>query len=409
MGKGMMQMRLRFKSALGFIFLLISICACLGVGYIFYDKITGDSDIVVDGKITINYLNGKSFNLEGDKELSFSVTNNDSETKYYYIQLTDIYAKDVSYELTSSDNLKISNDLKSEIISNQVSISAGQTVNYTIKFITKDNSKYSGTIEIGEKSDENNTFASVIIGDNKLNDTSLTQNGESATLDEGFLKSTDDLGVSYYFRGAVVNNNVRFADLDWKIVKINGDGSVKLVLDGTISELSKYYEDDYIFENSKISESLNTWYDTYLDKYSDYIAYYKFCNDTVLDEEKSYYIAYSRVITNKIPMHICLGTKVNAKVGLLTADEVSMAGASTLENKSFYLYNENIKSAYYLMTGAEYKNGIYYPFLVSTDGSLVTTTSGNLLRSVRPVINIIKNAKVIGTGTKDDPYQIDID
>ena len=399
-------MRLRFKSALGFIFLLIAICAFLGVGYIFYGKISNDSDIVVDGKITINYLTGKKFELNGNNEVSFSVTNNDTETKYYYIQLTDIYAKDVKYELTSSDNLKIANELKSEIISNQVSINAQETVNYTIKFTTKDNEKYSGVIQIGEKNDENNTFADVIIANNKLNETSLTKNGESATLDEGFLKNTDDLGVAYYFRGAVSNNNVKFADKNWKIVKINGDGSVKLVLDGTIEELNKYYESEFSFENRKISESLNNWYNVNLKDYSDYIAYYKFCNDIVTEEESTNYIGYSRIITNKIPMYVCLGNKVNTKIGLLTADEVSMAGASTNENKSFYLYNENIKTAYYLMTGAEYKNGTYYPFLVNTDGSIIANTAGNLLRSIRPVINIIKNAKISGNGSLEEPYEI---
>ena len=399
-------MRLRFKSALGFIFLLIAICAFLGVGYIFYGKISNDSDIVVDGKITINYLTGKKFELNGNNEVSFSVTNNDTETKYYYIQLTDIYAKDVKYELTSSDNLKIANELKSEIISNQVSINAQETVNYTIKFTTKDNEKYSGVIQIGEKNDENNTFADVIIANNKLNETSLTKNGESATLDEGFLKNTDDLGVAYYFRGAVSNNNVKFADKNWKIVKINGDGSVKLVLDGTIEELNKYYESEFSFENSKISESLNNWYNVNLKDYSYYIAYYKFCNDIVTEEESTNYIGYSRIITNKIPMYVCLGNKVNTKIGLLTADEVSMAGASTNENKSFYLYNENIKTAYYLMTGAEYKNGTYYPFLVNTDGSIIANTAGNLLRSIRPVINIIKNAKISGNGSLEEPYEI---
>lgn len=399
-------MRLRFKSALGFIFLLIAICAFLGVGYIFYGKISNDSDIVVDGKITINYLTGKKFELNGNNEVSFSVTNNDIETKYYYIQLTDIYAKDVKYELTSSDNLKIANELKSEIISNQVSINAQETVNYTIKFTTKDNEKYSGVIQIGEKNDENNTFADVIIANNKLNETSLTKNGESATLDEGFLKSTDDLGIAYYFRGAVSNNNVKFADKNWKIVKINGDGSVKLVLDGTIEELNKYYESEFSFENSKISESLNNWYNVNLKDYSDYIAYYKFCNDIVTEEESTNYIGYSRIITNKIPMYVCLGNKVNTKIGLLTADEVSMAGASTNENKNFYLYNENIKTAYYLMTGAEYKNGTYYPFLVNTDGSIIANTAGNLLRSIRPVINIIKNAKISGNGSLEEPYEI---
>ena len=105
-------------------------------------------------------------------------------------------------------------------------------------------------------------------------------------------------------------------------------------------------------------------------------------------------------------MYVCLGNKVNTKIGLLTADEVSMAGASRNENKEFYLYNDNIKTAYYLMTGAEYRNNTYYPFLVGTDGGIITNTAGNLLRGIRPVINIIKNAKVTGNGSSEEPYKI---
>ena len=58
------------------------------------------------------------------------------------------------------------------------------------------------------------------------------------------------------------------------------------------------------------------------------------------------------------------------------------------------------------MTGAEYKNGTYYPFLVNTDGSIIANTAGNLLRSIRPVINIIKNAKITGNGSLEEPYEI---
>ena len=48
---------------------------------------------------------------------------------------------------------------------------------------------------------------------------------------ESLLASTeDDYGTSYYFRGAVKNNYVQFANKCWRIVRINGDGSVKLVL-----------------------------------------------------------------------------------------------------------------------------------------------------------------------------------
>ncbi len=41
----------------------------------------------------------------------------------------------------------------------------------------------------------------------------------------------DDLGVSYYYRGAVEDNYVTFADMCWRIVRIQGDGSVKLILE----------------------------------------------------------------------------------------------------------------------------------------------------------------------------------
>lgn len=398
------MLRKRFKSMLYFIFMLILTVSALGVGYIFYDKITSDSDIVVDGKITINYLDGKKFSLNGNKSIAFSVTNNDTETKYYYIQLTDVYASGVTYSLKSSDGLNMKNELKSEIVFNQVSINGNETINYTLEFNTDGNTSYSGVLQVGVKENEKNTFADVILANNKVNERSLTENGDVATLDEGLLKKEDDLGVAYYFRGSVKNNNVLFAGKNWKVVKINGDGSIKLVLDNIVDEISKYYSEDYSFLNSTIFEKLNNWYTNNLNDYSDYIAYYKFCNDTVLEDDN--YLAYNRVITNKIPTFVCLGNLVNSRIGLLTIDEVSLAGGSTGENKSYYLYNEKITNSYYTMSSASSRYGNYYPFVVDTDGSISSNVNGNLLRGVRPVINIIKTAKVSGNGTSEEPYEI---
>ena len=67
---------------------------------------------------------------------------------------------------------------------------------------------------------------------------SATQNSfvykESSSLKntiEAELASTeDDYGTSYYFRGAVTNNYVIFANKCWRIVRVGGDGSVKLIL-----------------------------------------------------------------------------------------------------------------------------------------------------------------------------------
>lgn len=399
-------MRWRFKSVLVFIFILFIACASVGVGYLFYNEVVERSNVVVDGDLTINYINGDKFNLSGDATIAFSVTNNSDEEKYYYIQLSDVYADGVNYELTSSDNLDVSNTLKSDIIYNQVSINSNETINYTLNFKSNGSENYSGTIKIGLRSNEENTFADVILANNNVSDTTLTSYGESATLDEGLLKTEDDLGTAYYFRGAVTNNNVSFGGFNWKIVKINGDGSVKLVLDGILEEISSYYEESYTFVESNIVEVLESWYDANLTDYSSYIAYYKFCNDTTLEANGTSYAAYNRIVTNKIPTYVCLGYSENGKIGLLTADEVAMAGGSTNNNTSYYLYNGDIETAYYTMTSAKTQNSNYYPFIVTTDGALSDDVDGTLLRGVRPVINIIKTAKVTGTGTLDDPYQI---
>ena len=64
--------------------------------------------------------------------------------------------------------------------------------------------------------------------------TSEIPTSETTTETERVLNSApDDYGTSYYFRGNVLDNNVTFAGKNWKIVRINGDGSVRLVLDGS--------------------------------------------------------------------------------------------------------------------------------------------------------------------------------
>ena len=215
---------------------------------------------------------------------------------------------------------------------------------------------YSGTIQVGLKNNENDTFIDVLLANNKVGDAGITLNGEVATLDEGLLKKEDDLGVAYYFRGNTLNNNFSFAGLNWKIVKINGDGSVKVVLDGLIEEIGKYYDTDYSFSNSLIKQRLDNWYNSYLSLYADYIAYYKYCNDYILDSDGINMVGYNRIIKDKIPNYVCLGDLVNSKVGLLTVDEVMLAGGANQDNKSYYLYNENIKLSYYTMSGASIKN-----------------------------------------------------
>ena len=55
---------------------------------------------------------------------------------------------------------------------------------------------------------------------------------EEAT--DGYVCSAADAyGTSYYYRGNVTNNYVKFADKYWRIIRINGDGTVRVIYDGT--------------------------------------------------------------------------------------------------------------------------------------------------------------------------------
>ena len=85
---------------------------------------------------------------------------------------------------------------------------------------------------------------------------------EEAT--DGYVCSASDAyGTSYYYRGNVTNNYVKFADKYWRIIRINGDGSVRVIYDGTsthangesstdrqigISEFNLYWKKDNVQE-----------------------------------------------------------------------------------------------------------------------------------------------------------------
>lgn len=48
----------------------------------------------------------------------------------------------------------------------------------------------------------------------------------------GLYATTDDLGTSYYYRGNVKNNYVSFAGYIWRIIRINGNGTIRMIYSG---------------------------------------------------------------------------------------------------------------------------------------------------------------------------------
>lgn len=69
------------------------------------------------------------------------------------------------------------------------------------------------------------TLLAALRDNNTLNKPLTTPGSAVSSADEALLASTeDDYGTSYYFRGAVKDNYVQFANKCWRIVRVGGDG-----------------------------------------------------------------------------------------------------------------------------------------------------------------------------------------
>ena len=75
------------------------------------------------------------------------------------------------------------------------------------------------------------TLLAAIKKDNTVTTPTTTPGAEISSSTEALLASTaDDYGTSYYFRGTVENNYVEYANMCWRIVRVTGDGAIKMVL-----------------------------------------------------------------------------------------------------------------------------------------------------------------------------------
>ena len=78
----------------------------------------------------------------------------------------------------------------------------------------------------------NNHEISVESAKTNINAKGTPDFSKTATTDEGLFMAEDDEGDSYYYRGAVKNNYVSFAGYTWRIIRRNGDGSIRMIYSG---------------------------------------------------------------------------------------------------------------------------------------------------------------------------------
>ncbi len=329
--------------------------------------------------------------------------------------------------------------------------------------------------------------------------------------DKGVYETVDDYGKSYVFRGTVDNNWVHFANMYWRIIRINGNGTIRLIYAGTPKpsegkwgntgdnaaiktvsgattiNFNDFYSDNkyvgYMFGTQKtgrasnenkltvsyeeahqnnydstIKEEIDKWYigDTGIkEQYRNKIDVETgFCSDRQLSPENhgSYLgvseqtAGYAKTPTAYAPVHrvwqsgngeswdttqeptlkcgnkerdlftgpdaqgttdsegneINGNNKLKTPVGLITSDEVIMAGGLAGNNNyGYWLYT----GQYYWTMSPYSGSSNAVVFYVGSYGNLRGGAVHDMA-GVRPVINLKSDVSISGNGTKDTPYEV---
>lgn len=285
-----------------------------------------------------------------------------------------------------------------------------------------------------------------------------------ATTNEGMFAANDSQGTSYYFRGAVNNNWIKYGkdssnkDIYWRIIRINGDNSIRMIYSGTTAPTSStsvvmtgagsaidrsvynsgtnYAEYvGYMYQrgyqrnntnNSTIKTKIDNWFAGTSLKNDSNVVDNIFCNDRSTSSSWSsrpssnlLYNGHTRNLSysNALPSLWCeikldkfttsptLGNgSLTYPVGLITIDEVAMAGGHFVtDNRNYYLYTGTF---YYTMTPNFFRTtGTAFVFIVNNTGKFPNSLIGSTAY-IRPVINLNGNVKLSGTGTYDNVYEV---
>ena len=462
-------------------------------------------DIVYEYDAESNVYGKSPTTKNGNKEITLQVSN---------VNGTNNFANEKNFDFDSSwsglKRILVSGatiESNGTLTTQNISIT-GKYYNLTIPQTSIEGKAFTGKIYVTNHSCSTSEPAYITLLNKYGGKDSITELPDSAfanvstASDKGMYAKADDYTAttgmkSYYYRGAVDNNWVKFGkegdkDIYWRIIRINGDGSIRMIYSGTTKPSedtsvtgsngvymtgtgtqitvdntntfnfnSSYNKAEYVgyqyikgqqhgygkcdgtnasctvngntVYNSTIKQAIDKWYAGTTLKDNDLIADQIFCNDRSATTSDSgtpgeisgsmststtyYYGAYVRLVTNKSPKLTCTTASdkftVNTSngngaltypVGLITADEVAMAGGVFgSANNTYYLYTNKY---YWLGSSYDFHGSSAFEFGVNSSGYLnnyilVYTTSG-----ARPVVSLSSKAKLSGNGTYSNPYTV---
>ncbi len=245
-------------------------------------------------------------------------------------------------------------------------------------------------------------------------------------------------------------------DILWRVVRINEDGSTRLITESPVgsSTFNTEYDDNayvgYMYgtagsstyeathtntNNSTVKDYLDNWYQTNLLSYSSYMSLDAgFCNDRSIattantwysrdtalgyGSKETYYGAYNRLRNTQQPQFACPQTNdlftmstsskgnktLTYPVGLITVDELVYAGGTyNNANATYYLNNSTI---YWTMSPWYFFGGYAFVGNVRRDVNVGYVDSYDVL-GVRAAVNLSSYVEITGgNGTFDNPYVV---
>ena len=437
---------------------------------------------------------------------TFTVENNSKSEYKYNIVIKDLVNTFVTkgylqykitstnggYNMTEYKDVPKSSAAKDKILAYSVSIPVGVIQTYTIEFRYLNDEDVdqsddmgrilSGKLFITEGTEdiyagyEEGTLGYQIMGDNPTRSTRSNDNNgtndfatplTSTTTGTLFTSTESITGITgtpkevYYYAGNTTNNWVKFANLYWRIIRTNHDGSIRLLYVGTSHDTTsgnigtsafntstnspkyvgyKYGEDtslDTIRNNttdSTIKTFIDTWYQNNLTNYTKYLSTAAvYCNDrslasnaTYSTSSKFYYSSYERLYTNKAPTYNCTdirdafsvdntSARLDYPISLMTADEITLAGgtpwyASMSTPYAWFISNSTgsqVSTSWWSLSPNYWINGVARVWGWNSDNFYLSGYRVDGAFAVRPAISLKSCIKYsTGNGTSETPYEI---
>ena len=493
----------------------VMVIGILGVSYALFMKVDQSEEQTVqsgslimqlsayDGSTVITDNNTPIDDNEGllSKGYSFSVTNNGTLPITYYIALYD-NPDDTSTNKVNYNYIKVSLDngtpftlgsITSKdsagryILKQDISLAPDKYDTHNIKIWLDEDTQES---EIGKTISLKIYAYGEVCEDGECNGgktdnvkkiiSQLDTTGKCPTVNEdgsvnvtafeatnGYLcKAKDAYGDSYYYRGNVTNNYVKFADKYWRIVRINGDGTVRVIYDGTSAHAngesssdrqigtsafnSSYNDNAYVgymygkigastyaethanTNDSTIKAYIDNWYKANIlgTANEEYLADNIFCNDRSISNDNTgtgagttrtkyrwYWGPWESGNHNDNMKLVCPQqndaftvsdtTKGNGAltypVGLLSMDEIVLAGGWNANNSGYYLYSGQYwwaSSPYFFYGDCARVRDVF------SNGSANNYDSVGYSYGVRPIFNLKAEVLTYGNGTMNNPYRL---